>query len=344
MEFVFEQTPWQLLLSTLKPGDSLSAVRCLTAMEEMSEAEAEEALLTLEQGKITLCISDLPTDSGVGETALRLRQEKQLAENGQLLQGLEENDPLRIYLTELADMPACTELQRLAQRYADGEEAAAQQLTELSLGLVVERACNMTGHGVLLLDLIQEGSLGLWQGILNYQNGDFAEHIRWWIDQYLCKTVMLQAHSRGVGQKLRQGMEDYRDADQRLLSELGRNPTLEEIAEAIHVSVEEAATYEVMLEQARLRQQVQQLQEPKPDAPDEEQAVEDTAYFQLRQRISEMLSVLSEQEARLLTLRFGLENSLPQTPEQTGKLMGLTPDEVITLEAAALEKLRQQGK
>ncbi len=342
MEFTFEQTPWDLLLESLKPGDRLSAARCLAVLETVPEEEAEDALLLLQDKGITLDISDLPREEMTGEVAVRLRQEQQLSENGQLFEGLEENDPLRLYLAELAEVPSGEDIQQLARQYADGDETTAQHLAELSLGQVVECARRMTGRGVLLLDLIQEGSLGLWQGILNYTGGDFTAHIRWWIEQYLCKTVILQAHSSGIGRKLRQGMEDYRDADQRLLGELGRNATLEEIADAIHVTVEDAAVYETMLEQVRLRQQVEKLRAPKEESPEDSQAVENTAYFQTRQRILEMLSTLTEQEAKLLTLRFGLENGLPQTPEQAGKVMGLTPDEVIKLETAALSKLRQQ--
>ena len=342
MEFTFEQSLWDQTMDSLHPGDSLSAVRCLGLLEDMSEEEAEESLLSLAQKGISLDIAQLPLDSGSSDAALRLRQERELAAKGELLQGLEENDPLRLYLEELANIPVAGDVQLLAERYAAGDETVMQDIVNLLLSQVVEIACRFTGRGVLLLDLIQEGSLGLWQSILNYKQGDIRSFAAWWIEQYLNKTVILQARSNGIGQKMRQGMEDFRDMDQRLLGELGRNPTLEEIAEAIHVSVEEAATYEGMLSQARARQRVEQARQPKEGTPDDEQAVENTAYFQTRQRILEMLSTLSEQEAKLLTLRFGLEGGLPQTPQQAGESMGLTADEVVNLEAAALMKLRQQ--
>ena len=343
MEFVFESTPWELTLQSLHRGDSLSAVRCVTLLEDMPEDAAEEALLELEDRGIALDVTDLPADSTTGEAALRLRREKELAQSGRLLEELEENDPLGLYLAELASIPAAGDVDLLAERYAQGDDSVAQQLANLSLSLVVECACRMTGRGVLLLDLIQEGSLGLWQGILNYTEGDFTEHICWWIRQYLAKAVLMQARSCGIGQKMRQGMEDYRDTDQRLLSELGRNPTLEEIAEAIHVTPEEAAVYEAMLSQARLRQQVEQSREPKEQTPEDDQAVEDTAYFQMRQRISELLSVLPEEDAKLLTLRYGLEGGLPLDPVQTGTKLGLTAEEVVAREARALALLRKEN-
>ena len=184
--------------------------------------------------------------------------------------------------------------------------------------------------------------MGLWQGILHYAGGDFRTHGDWWICQYLHRAIFMQARSGDLGQKLRIGMEDYRDMDQKLLSELGRNPTLEEIAEAMHVTAEEAAVYADMLNMAKVRRQVDDAMEPKEPEPEDDQAVEDTAYFQMRQRIMELLSVLSPEDAKLLTLRFGLEGGLPMSPEEAGKHLGLTPQEVVTREANALAKLRQQ--
>ncbi len=342
MEFVFEETPFRLAVEAMEPGSTLSGLRCLTLLEGLSEDEAEEALLALEQRQIALDVSDLPPCHQTGELAVRLRREQTLAEAGQLPGSLEENDPLRLYLEEIAAIPAAGDENLLAAAYLDGDDSVIQNLVNLNLSRVTELAFGYTGRGVLLLDLIQEGSLGLWQGILNYTGGDFAWHILWWIRQYLAKAALLQLHTGEVGQKLRQGMEDYRDADQRLLMELGRNPTLEEIADAIHISPEDAAVYQNMLLQAKARQQVDQSREPKEPEPEDQQAVEDTAYFQARQRILEMLSTLTEQEAKVLTLRFGLEGGLPLTPEQAGQNLGMTPENVVALEAAALNKLRQQ--
>ena len=144
-----------------------------------------------------------------------------------------------------------------------------------------------------------------------------------------------------MGQKLRQGMKDYVDIDQRLLTELGRNPTLEEIAEAMHITPADAAVYEDMLRSAKARRQVEADREPAEPTADDDQAVEDTAYFQSRQRILELLSTLTEQEAKLLSLRYGLEGGLPLNPEQVGARLGMTAEEVVATEAAALSKLRQ---
>jgi RNA polymerase primary sigma factor len=287
-------------------------------------------------------VSDLPKLGAVGEAAIRLRREEQLAQSGDLLQNLEETDPLRLYLEELAQMPACGDMELLSRRLLEGDKSVTQSITNLMLSRVVSNACEMTGRGVLLLDLIQEGSLGLWQAILNYEGGDLEalceRRIRW----DLARAVTMQARSSGVGQKLRSAMEDYRAVDERLLSELGRNPTLEEIAEAMHMSVEETAAVAKNLEAARLLAQAKQPVQPEQEEAEERQAVEDTAYFQMRQRIADLLSELNEQEKTLLTLRFGLEGGKPLTAEQVGARLGMTPEEAVRMEAAVLSKLRHE--
>lgn len=342
LEFEFSPDAWDELLLTLEPGTAVDAVRVLAALESADEDRAEQAFEDLEQRHITLDITTLEKIPATGEAALRLRQEQELVQRGALMKELERTDPLRLYLEELSAIAVAGDIQLLAQQYLAGKESVVQKLTDLSLGRCVELACQMTGRGVLLLDLIQEAGLGLWQSILHYEGGDFEAHRDWWIRQYLAKAVVTNARTNGLGQKLRAGMEDYRDVDQKLLGELGRNPTLEEIAEAMHSNVQEVSVYAEMLTAARNRKQVEDSREDPEPTPEDDQAVEDTAYFQSRQRIMELLSTLTEQEAKLLTLRFGLEGGMPLSPEETGKKLNLTPHEVVTMEAAALGKLRQE--
>ncbi len=340
LDFSFEEMDWTRLFGAMQPGARLSATRFLTLLERMDEAQVEEALLYLEVGGIGLEVSDLPKTYGSGNDAVRLRREEELVQKGALLERLEENDPLRLYLEEVAALPTPADVQVMAMRYAGGFDPLLPALTNAMLSTVIQMACNMTGRGVLLMDLIQEGSLGLWQGILSYRQGDFESHARWWIGQYLARAVTLQARQSGVGQKMKQAMEDFRAVEDRLLSQLGRNATLPEIADAMHMTLEEIQAVANMLESARLLQMAKP--EEKEENPQEEaQAVENTAYFQLRQRVEELLSTLDQLDAQLLTLRFGLEGGLPLSPEDTGKRLGLTPEEVIAHEAAALAKLRQ---
>ena len=339
LDFSFELSPWDAFLQTKQVGDVISAANLLTMLEGEPEQAVEDALQELETACMMLDISGLPRVAGAGEAAVRLRQEMQLADKGLNPGDLEENDPLRLYLEEVAAMPAFGDEQLLAEEAARGKENAMLNLTNLGLSRVIQLAAEHTGYGVLLLDLIQEGSLGLWQAIQNYRSGDYAAVRDRWIRFYLAKTVTLQARQSGVGQKMRRALEDYKAVDERLLSDLGRNPTLEEIALELHMAPEEAATVKDMLDNARVLAQAQKpAEEEEPE--EEDQAVEDTAYFQMRQRIADLLSGLEETDVKLLTLRFGLEGGKPMSPEQTGRQLGLTPEEVVAREGAALAKLR----
>lgn len=341
LDITFEASPWEAFLMRKGMGDTISAVTLLSLLEGEDEQQLEDALQDLETGCMILDISGLPKVGGTGEAAVRLRREAQLAQEGLNPAGLDEHDPLRLYLEEIAATPVCGDETLLAQKCAAGAESAMEQLTNLGLSRVVELAGECTGYGVLLLDLIQEGSLGLWQAIRNYHGGDYASHRDRWIRLYLAKAVTLQARQSGVGQKMRTALEDYRAVDERLLGELGRNLTLEEIAEELHMNVEEADAVRKMLDDARI---LAQVKKPPVDEEEEkeaqEQAIEDTALFQMRQRISDLLSALSPEDQKLLTLRFGLEGGKPLTPAETGERLGLTPEEVVAKEAAALSKLR----
>ncbi len=341
LEFSFEPAPWEQWLGNFPQGASVPAGGLLTLLEGEEEQELEDALQAMEEAGMELDIRDLPKSFGSGETALRLRQEQQLAQKGISPDALEENDPLRLYLEEIAAIPVCGDEDLLAQDAAAGKESAANALTNLGLSRVVEMAGAFTGYGVLLTDLIQEGSLGLWKAVGSYREGEYSAFRDHWIRFYLARAVALQARSSGVGERLRQAMEDYRQVDQRLLSDLGRNATVEEIAQELHLSVEQAESVRAMLENARLLQQAHPSAEDEETPEEAEQAVENTAAFQMHQRIADLLSSLEPEEARLLTLRFGLEGGKPMTPQETGRILGLTPDEVVAGEAAALAKLRK---
>ncbi len=342
LEFSFDEAPWEAALARIPEGGSACAAQLLTLLEGETEEAVEEALLQLELRRIALDISALPKASATGEAALRLQMEEKLPKEGDIRPLLEENDPLRLYLEEVAGLPCAGDPQLMAERFAGGYDPVLPGLTNCMLSLVIQMARELTGHGVLLMDLIQEGSLGLWQGILSFRSGDFQAHARWWIRQYLHRAVLLQAREAGLGQHMKRAMEDYRAVDERLLSDLGRNPTTEEIAEAMHMGVAETEAVAAMLENARFLSRAKQETEPlREDDPEEEQHVEDTALFQSRQRINEMLSGLTEEESKLITLRFGLEGGLPLSPEETGAKLGLTAAEVVAKEAAALTKMRK---
>ena len=342
LDFSFEESPWERYLRSKQAGDVISAANLLTLLEGEEEQSFEDALQELETACMKLDVSGLPKTAGTGEAAARLRQELELVKKGLTPESLEESDPLRLYLEEVAMTPAFGDEQLLAEECAAGKQSVMERLTNLGLSRVIQIAGEHVGYGVLLLDLIQEGSLGLWQAICNYRSGDYASHRDRWIRLYMAKAVTMQARQNGVGQKMRTALEDYRAVDERLLADLGRNPTLEEIALELHMTPEEALTVKNMLDNARLLASAKKQPEPEEEAEEDNQAVEDTALFQMRQRISDLLSGLNEEDARLLNLRFGLEGGKIMTPEEVGRRLGLTPDEVVAREGAALAKLRSK--
>ena len=341
LDISFEPTPWETFLQTKQAGDSIRAVDLLTMMEDEQEDALEDALDQLETGCFKLDLSGISHNTVAGEAALRLKQEMEMAGKDAFpLDQLDKTDPLRIFLEEVASIPAQGDEQQLAERYISGEPKLSEMLTNLGLSRVISLAAEHTGYGVLMLDLIQEGSMGLWHAINNYRCGDYCALRDKWIRFYMAKAITLQARANGIGSKMRQALEDYQNVDQRLLGDLGRNPTVEEIAQEMHMTLDETETVKKMLENAQILAKIRKPEPTQEEEKEEEQAVEDTAYFQMRQRILDMLSDLSEEDARLLTLRFGLEGGQPMSPEETGKVLNMTSGEVLKREAAALTLLR----
>lgn len=327
-------------LAVLCADGTCSAARFLTLMESESEDALDQAFEYFTENRVVIDLSDLPKFRADGASATRLRREEELAKRNDLLSALEENDPLRIYLEEVAATPTAEDPQLLAEKCAAGDEAAPEKLVNAMLGSVIAIAREYVGRGVLLLDLCQEGGLALWQAILSYEGGDFESQCIAQIRQAMAMACLAQAMVCGIGQKLQEGMEDYRDMDQQLLGELGRNPTVAEIAKRLHITEEEAQTLKNALDNAQNRKNVDEERQEKEPEADDAQAPENTAYWESRQRILDLLSTLPEKDAKLISLRFGLEGGLPLTPEQTADRLGLTPEEVLEKESAALAALR----
>lgn len=341
-DFVFEQAPWEAYLRSCKNGSVISGWNLISMLEDEEDDAVEDAFSILTVKKLQLDLSGLPQMSAGSNTAQRLQQEREYVTGGLKTALMEETDPLRLYLEEIAAAPACGDEKLLAEQLSSGDQRAAQRLTELGLSRVVEIAAEYAGQAVLLLDLIQEGNIGLWEAISGYRGGDYAAQRDEAIRSSVLKAIVLQVRSNGISQKMKKALQDYRAADQHLLTKLGRNPGLEEIAQEMHISLEQAQTIEKTMADILLLQKAEKLAAPKEETAEDELPVEDTAYFQMRQRISEMLSVLDEQEARILTMRFGLEKGLPMSTEEVAKALGITTAAVTACETAALSKLRAE--
>lgn len=348
LEFTFDESPLERLLDTLQPGQAVAGVQLLTAGEAESEQALEETLDRMALLGIKLDLQGLEIPAAGVQSKQRLQLEENFVKAGMSLDMLEETDPLRLYLEELAAIPACGDIRLMAEKVSQsnrkgcGQEQAHTDLAELSLSRVVELAGQVAGKGVLLLDLIQEGSMGLWQAVEDFDGeaDSFETYRDDRIRFAMARQILLQAKASGVGQMLRQAMEDYRSVDEKLLAELGRNPEPEELAEALHLSVAQTVLLSQLVENTR---QMQRATRPEPEQlpQEEDQAVEDTAYFQMRQRISELLSQLSQEDAQLISLRYGLEGGIPLKPQQVAAKLGIPAEEVVAREAAALSKLRE---
>lgn len=347
MDFTFEESPWELFARRVQKGERVSALRLLTVLEGEEDTLVEESFDTLGDKQVVLDLTDLPKRDAAGQLGSRLAREEKLTRQDKLLTDLEENDPLRLYLEELAATPACGDAGMLAMELLENVsesrlETVQQMLTNLCLSKVVEQAKRRAGNRVLLIDLIQEGSMGLWQAILSYTGGEFDAYVDSCISFAMDRAIVLQARADGVGQRMRSLCDEYRAADRALLTSLGRNPSLEEIAMELHISPEEAYRVESLVQSASLLAKAKQSAQAAEENEEDDQAVENTAYYQSRARVEEMLEGLDDTQAKLISLRFGLEGGLPMSAQEVGQKMNMTAEEVVAMEAAALEQIRKK--
>lgn len=335
LEFDWQERDWHGVFGSIPRGSVIPAQRFFAILGTVDESEAMDAALTLEDRGVGLDVSALPR-WGKGAAAQRLNREYELVRAGALPGGLEPDDPLRLYLLELERQP---KLDEVTARQLVEEDSDPNRLTEGLLWLAVQEAAAFAGQGVLLLDLLQEGALGLMSAVETVHE-DILETVRWHIRQAMARTVAIAYMVSGEAERLLASMRAYQQADRRLLERLGRNPGPEELAQELGKTVTETLTIAQMVRDAARATKVQ----PQPEKTGEEpqESVEDSAYFQLRSRVEELLSTLDETDRRLLTLRFGLEGGRPQTQEEAALSLGLPLEELQRRELAAMAHLRKQ--
>lgn len=306
------------------------------------DGDGTEALMTrLAEAGTVFDISDMPKPGAVGQAALRLREERELVEQGgDLRKKLPRDDSLRLFLDEIASLPE-PDGAEVAAALADGL-ADPTPLVNLGMKLAVRLAKEYVGYGVLLQDLIQEGNMGMWQLLTDYPGGAPETVLEHSIRQAMIRTIFAQALDSGLSERLRRAVEDYRSADERLLMELGRNPTPEEMAEHLHLSVEEVEAVRKTLENARMVDKAHVQPESDEEDEEEDQAVEDTAYYRTRETVSDLMSGLTALETELLNLRYGLNGKPPLSLEETARRLNMTTTQVTETERNALAKMRNQ--
>lgn len=269
-------------------------------------------------------------------------------------EGVSIEDPVRMYLKEIGKVSLLTadEEIELAQRMEEGDEDAKKRLAEANLRLVVSIAKRYVGRGMLFLDLIQEGNLGLIKAVekFDYRKGyKFSTYATWWIRQAITRAIADQARTIRIPVHMVETINKLIRVSRQLLQELGREPSPEEIAEEMDMSVD------------RVREILKISQEPvsleTPIGEEEDSHLGDfiqddnvpvpadaAAFTLLKEQLIEVLGTLTEREQKVLRLRFGLDDGRARTLEEVGKEFNVTRERIRQIEAKALRKLRHPSR
>ena len=295
------------------------------SLEPDSEAELEELVEAAETDDIT----DMP-------------------------KGVTVDDPVRMYLKEIGKVPLLTadEEMDLAQRMEQGDEEAKKRLCEANLRLVVSIAKRYVGRGMLFLDLIQEGNLGLIKAVdkFDWRKGfKFSTYATWWIRQSITRSIADQARTIRIPVHMVETINKQIRVTRQLLQELGRDPTPEEIAAEMEIPVEKVreiskiAQEPVSLETPIGEEEDSHLGDfiPDEDVPSPADAA---AFSMLKEQLDEVLSTLTDREQEVLRLRFGLDDGRQRTLEEVGQMFKVTRERIRQIEAKALRKLRHPNR
>ena len=269
-------------------------------------------------------------------------------------EGVNVDDPVRMYLREIGRIPLLTYEQELelAKRILDGDETAKQELAESNLRLVVSIAKKYVGRGMLFLDLIQEGNMGLIKAVekFDYTKGfKFSTYATWWIRQAITRAIADQARTIRIPVHMVETINKLIRTSRHLLQQLGREPTPEEIAEEMEIPVEK------VMEIQKIAQDPVSLETPIGEEDDshlgdfiqdeDSPAPHDAAaYTLLKAQLEDVMGTLTPREAKVLKLRFGLEDGKARTLEEVGREFDVTRERIRQIEAKALRKLRHPSR
>ena len=362
-----EKSKQELILEELiKKGKKSGAItpEDLTVLETLGipEEEQEKFYQKLEENNISIEITDdaLPDLSEESfPEAEDIKQveevtEKELQETEDYADQLSTDDPVRMYLKEIGKVPLLTaeEEQDLAKRMTEGDEEARKKLTEANLRLVVSIAKRYVGRGMLVLDLIQEGNLGLIRAVekFDYTKGyKFSTYATWWIRQAITRAIADQARTIRIPVHMVETINKVIRVSRQLLQELGHDPSAEEIAQAMDLPPEKVR------EILKVAQEPVSLETPigeEEDShlgdfiPDEEASApsEVASLSLLREQLFDVMDTLTPREKKVLELRFGLTDGRTRTLEEVGREFGVTRERIRQIEAKALRKLRHPSR
>jgi RNA polymerase primary sigma factor len=269
-------------------------------------------------------------------------------------EGIDIDDPVRMYLKEIGRIPLLTSSEEveLAKGMESGDEESKRRLVEANLRLVVSIAKRYVGRGMLFLDLIQEGNLGLIKAVekFDYRKGyKFSTYATWWIRQAITRSIADQARTIRIPVHMVETINRLIRVSRQLLQELGREPLPEEIAQEMDISVDKVR--EIM----KIAQEPVSLETPIGEEEDshlgdfiEDQdaqaPAEEASFTLLREQLDDVLKTLTEREQRVLRLRFGLDDGRARTLEEVGQEFGVTRERIRQIEAKTLRKLRHPSR
>ena len=314
---------------------------------EVSTEELEKAYDKFESEKIEL-VEDMEKELEEIEVT------KEELEDLSVPEGINIDDHVKMYLKEIGkvDLLTAEEETSLAKRMSEGDEVAKKKLAEANLRLVVSIAKRYVGRGMLFLDLIQEGNLGLIRAVdkFDYTKGyKFSTYATWWIRQAITRAIADQARTIRIPVHMVETINKLVRVSRQLVQELGREPTPEELARGLNMSVEKVREIsKISQEPVSLETPIGEEEDshlgdfiPDDDAPAPSEAA---SYVLLKEQLVEVLKTLAPREAKVLKLRFGLIDGRQRTLEEVGKEFNVTRERIRQIEAKALRKLRHPSR
>lgn len=340
------------VLSLTEVGDYLSKLN-------ISKEEIDEIYDRVEKNGISLVDSREPNseelaDEEGDDDGVVLTKTGEIDVQATVPKTLPTDDPVRMYLKEIGKVSLLTadEERELAIRMEQGDEEAKKKLCESNLRLVVSIAKRYLNRGLSFLDLIQEGNLGLIKAVdkFDYTKGyKFSTYATWWIRQAITRSIADQARTIRIPVHMVETINKLIRISRQLLQEYGREPTSEEIAKEMGITVEKVREIKkisqdpVSLETPIGEEEDSHLGDFIPD-DDVPAPVDAAAYSMLKEQLMEVLDTLSDREKKVLMLRFGLEDGRPRTLEEVGKEFNVTRERIRQIEAKALRKLRHPSR
>ena len=341
------------IIKEAKENGKMTYSDLATKLNEVNPEKMDEVFDEFEKGGIDLLPDDFDEEPNIED--LKEVEELKLDEiTDTSYEGISVDDPVRMYLREIGKIPLLTfdEELELAKRILEGDEEAKQKLAESNLRLVVSIAKKYVGRGMLFLDLIQEGNMGLIKAVekFDYTKGfKFSTYATWWIRQAITRAIADQARTIRIPVHMVETINKLIRTSRNLLQQMGREPNPEEIAKEMEIPVEK------VVEIQKIAQDPVSLETPIGEEEDshlgdfiqdeDSPAPHDAAsYTLLKEQLEEVMNTLTPREAKVLKLRFGLEDGKSRTLEEVGKEFNVTRERIRQIEAKALRKLRHPSR